>query len=148
METMQTRPARARRGPASVRARAETSPDAAREDYDLLTALVMGAAIGAVATFLLRRGPAGVRPAGIAARAAGTGAMTAGRYAGRYGAKGARWAAERGGELLDELPDADDVLEQVGDYLRTAREAINDTVTHELKDLRRAIRRQRKRVGI
>jgi hypothetical protein len=36
----------------------------------------------------------------------------------------------------------------VRDYVDAAREAINETVEHEARDLRKAIRRQRKRIGI
>jgi len=36
----------------------------------------------------------------------------------------------------------------VADYVGTAREAIDDAVESELKDLRRSIRRQRKRLGV
>jgi rRNA-processing protein FCF1 len=49
---------------------------------------------------------------------------------------------------VERLPETADVVDEVGDYLSTVREAINDTVVGELKDLRRAIRRQRKRVGL
>jgi hypothetical protein len=40
------------------------------------------------------------------------------------------------------------VVDQVRDYVDTAREAINDVVRGELDDLRKAVRRQRKRIGI
>jgi hypothetical protein len=129
--------------------------DADRDDYDLLTAMLMGVAVGSLVTLLLRRGPAGHRPGAIAMRAAGTGAAVAGRYgargarwAGKHAARGARWAGERGEELVDRLPDPGDVMDEVGDYLRAARETINEAVSDELKDLRKAIRRQRKRIGI
>jgi len=36
----------------------------------------------------------------------------------------------------------------VADYVGSAREAIDDAVESELKDLRRSIRRQRKRFGV
>jgi hypothetical protein len=38
--------------------------------------------------------------------------------------------------------------EQIGDYMGRAREAIDDAVASELRDLRRSLRRQRKRLGI
>lgn len=77
------------------------------------------------------------------------------RLAAQYGAKGARlinrngtkgWA-RRKERLVDRLP-LDALGEQLGDYLASARDAIDDTVSSELKDLRKAIRRQRKRLGV
>jgi hypothetical protein len=49
--------------------------------------------------------------------------------------------------MIDRIP-VDDVVEQVRDYVDTARDAINDVVKDELNDLRKAVRRQRKRIGI
>jgi hypothetical protein len=146
------------------------------QQYDLLTAALIGAAIGAGITLLVRRGPSGRRPLGPALRYAGRGAALAGmagmegakwagsrglegaRWAGGRAAEGARWAAprarrgirtavERGEELIDRIP-VDDMVEQVRDYVDTAREAINDVVKDELNDLRKAVRKQRKRIGI
>ncbi|HEY5023046.1 MAG TPA: hypothetical protein VII30_11235 [Gemmatimonadaceae bacterium] len=146
------------------------------QQYDLLTAALIGAAVGAGITLLLRKGPSGRRPVGPLARYAGRGAALAGlagfegarwaggrglegaRWAGGRAAEGARWAAprakrgfnsamERGEELIDRIP-VDDVVEQVRDYVDTARGAINDVVKDELDDLRKAVRRQRKRIGI
>ena len=37
---------------------------------------------------------------------------------------------------------------EIGDALDTAREAVADVVEHELRDFRKALRRQRKRLGI
>jgi hypothetical protein len=54
---------------------------------------------------------------------------------------------DRGGDLIDRIP-VDDAVEQVRDYVDTAREAISDVVKDELDDLRKAVRRQRKRIGI
>jgi hypothetical protein len=42
----------------------------------------------------------------------------------------------------------EEIRDHVRDYLGKAQEAIDDVVETELKDLRRAIRRQRKRLGI
>jgi len=146
------------------------------QQYDLLTAALIGAAVGAGITLLLRKGPMGRRPIGPLARYAGRGAALAGlagfegakwagsrglegaRWAGGRAAEGARWAAprakrgfrtavERGEEMIDRIP-VDDVVEQVRDYVDTARDAINDVVKDELNDLRKAVRRQRKRIGI
>jgi len=146
------------------------------QQYDLLTAAIIGAAVGAGITLLLRRGPSGRRPVGPLVRYAGRGAALAGlaggegaRWAGNRGSEGARWAGERamegarwaapraqrgfrsavdrGEELVDRIP-VDDVVEQVRDYVDSARGAINDVVKDELNDLRKAVRRQRKRIGI
>jgi hypothetical protein len=84
--------------------------------------------------------------------------MEGARWAGGRAAEGARWAAprakrgfrsavERGEDLMDRIP-VDDVVEQVREYVDTARGAINDVVKEELNDLRKAVRRQRKRIGI
>src|SRR3954464_9712971 len=68
----------------------ETEVDEEREQqYDLLTAALIGAAVGAGVTLLLRRGPSGRRPVGPLMRYAGRGAALAG-MAGLEG-------AERGG---------------------------------------------------
>ncbi|HEY0528990.1 MAG TPA: hypothetical protein VGD02_09180 [Gemmatimonadaceae bacterium] len=146
------------------------------QQYDLLTAALIGAAVGAGITLLVRRGPSGRRPLGPVMRYAGRGAALAGmagvegakwaggrglegaRWAGSRAAEGARWAAprarrgirtavERGEELIDRIP-VDDMVEQVREYVDTAREAINDVVKDELNDLRKAVRRQRKKIGI
>lgn len=146
------------------------------QQYDLLTAALIGAAVGAGITLLVRRGPSGRRPLGPVLRYAGRGAALAGvagmegakwaggrglegaRWAGSRAAEGARWAAprarrgfdtavERGGELIERIP-VDDMVNQVREYVDTAREAINDVVKDELNDLRKAVRRQRKRIGI
>ena len=71
----------------------------------------------------------------------------AGAAAGRAGRRGAKWAARRGEDLLDRIP-VEEITDSLGEYVQTAREAIDDTVTHELNDLRKAIRRHRKRLGI
>jgi hypothetical protein len=92
------------------------------------------------------------------AKWAGSRALEGARWAGDRAVEGARWAAPRakrgfrtavdaGGELVDRIP-VDDVVEQVRDYVDTARDAINDVVKDELNDLRKAVRRQRKRIGI
>jgi gas vesicle protein len=146
------------------------------QQYDLLTAALIGAAVGAGVTLLLRRGPSGRRPVAPLMRYAGRGAALAGmaglggarwaggrgldgaKWAGDRAAEGARWVAprarrgfraamERGEELVDRVP-VDDMVEQVREYVDTAREAINDVVKDELDDLRKAVRRQRKRIGI
>ena len=169
-------------GPTAGKNRARVSDpemdqdDEREQQYDLLTAALIGAAVGAGITLLLRRGPSGRRPVGQLGRYAGRGAALAGlaglegakwaggrglegaRWAGGRAAEGARWAAprarrgfrtavERGEDMIDRIP-VGDVVEQVRDYVDTARDAINDVVKDELNDLRKAVRRQRKRIGI
>jgi hypothetical protein len=77
----------------------------------------------------------------------GRGAAWAGTRAARMTGKGAHWAADRGEELWDRVP-RDEIREHVSDYLGRAREAIDDFVDSELHDLRKAVRRQRKRFGV
>jgi hypothetical protein len=96
---------------------------------------------------MLRRGPSGDRPVAPVVRGIGTGAKWAGRNAGRLGRTGRKWATHQGREMWDRIP-RDAIADNVTDYVGRAREAIDDVVESELKDLRRAIRRQRKRLGI
>jgi len=95
------------------------------------------------ATAMLSRGPRGHRPIGPIVRGAGRGAM----WAGKQGARGAKWAAERGEELWDRVP-ADEIQENMQEYLESARSSIGEVVEHELRDLRKAIRRRRKQLGV
>jgi hypothetical protein len=128
----------------SVRAREDDARDA---EYDLLTAALIGLTIGAGLTYVLRRGPSGRRPLTPALYRVGRGARWAGRRGAAAGATGARWAAEHGEELWDRIP-RDAIRKEMKEYVGRAREAIDDVVESELRDLRRAIRRQRKRLGI
>lgn len=161
----------AKTGPTTTRSRArgsnqEPELDADREQQlDLLTAALIGAAVGAGITLLFRRGPSGRRPvrpvlelAGRGARIGGAAGLAGARWAGGRAVEGARWAApyaeqgwrtarEKGSDLVERIP-FDDMAEQVRDYVDHAREAINDVVADELKDLRKAVRRQRKKIGI
>lgn len=110
-----------------------------QRDLDLFAAALIGVAVGATVTYLFRQGPSGRRPVATGMAAAGRGA----RWAGRTAARGAR----RGAAMMEELP-FDGIGEQVGEYLEAAKHVIEDTVTGELQDLRKAIRRQRKRLGL
>jgi hypothetical protein len=103
--------------------------------------------IGAGAALLVRRGPTGRRPIAPIARAAGGAATGAAKWAGTRGRRGARWAAKQGGQLWDRVP-VDAVREEIGDAIEAARETVADVVESELRDLRKAIRRQRKRLGV
>src|SRR4030081_2523427 len=87
-----TIPMRPKRGP-RVRESAHAGEAGREAQYDLLTAALIGAAIGATATLLLRRGPSGQRPVAPVLR----GAKWASRGAMRAGSRGASWARERGG---------------------------------------------------
>ena len=127
------------------RSRASNGRDAANgadREYDLLTAAVLGLVAGAGIAFLLR----GRRKRTPRALAREAGAM-ASAAAGKAGRRGAKWAAERGEEMWDRIP-FDEIGDSIGEYAQSAREAIDDTVSHELNDLRKAIRRHRKRLGI
>ncbi|HVD05714.1 MAG TPA: hypothetical protein VNB89_06845 [Gemmatimonadaceae bacterium] len=132
-----------------------TSNDDTREQqFDLLTATLIGVAIGVGATVLLRRGPGGSRPVMPLLRAAGKGAKWAGNY-GMAGAKagakatrrGAGWVADRGEDLWDKVP-VEEIGESIGEFVDEARDRIADTVESELDDLRKAIKRQRRKLGI
>jgi hypothetical protein len=133
----------------SVRAQEDrdAAPDGNDHEYDLLTAALIGVTIGASVTYLLRRGPSGQRPMSPMLDGIGRGAVWAGRKAARQSRRGAKWAARRGEQLWDRVP-RDEIRDSVSDYVGRAREAIDDMVASELHDLRRAIRRQRKRLGV
>src|SRR5688500_9439536 len=73
-----------------------------RDEYDLLTAALLGALVGAGMTMLFRRGPKGYRPVGPIMKMTGRGLRTAGVAS----AKGARWLGDRGGELWERSPRA------------------------------------------
>ncbi|HWT45378.1 MAG TPA: hypothetical protein VN085_05405, partial [Vicinamibacterales bacterium] len=61
--------------------------------------------------------------------------------------RGAKWAADRGDALRDGIP-VDEIGDSVAEYLESARESIDAAVNREIRDLRKAIRRQRKRLGV
>lgn len=145
-------PTRAQQPRVSVRARMD---DGRREEeYDLLTAALIGVAVGAGITYMLRRGPSGRRPVSPVVLGMGRGAAWAGKNAMHAGRRGGRLAAKYGSEMWDRIPRDEiretvaDYRDNVADYLGRAKDAIDDVVESELKDLRRAVRRQRKRLGI
>lgn len=80
-------------------------------------------------------------------RGAMRGAQWAGVGAARLGSRGAALARDAGSDLWERIP-RDEIREQVRDYAGRAREAIDDAVASEVRDLRRAVRRQRKRLGL
>lgn len=112
-----------------------------------MTAALIGVAIGVGTTLLVRRGPSGSRPLSPMLRGAAKGAKWAGMGAARIGARGASWARDTGSDLWERIP-RDEIRDHVKDYLGKAQETIDDVVETELRDLRRALRRQRKRLGI
>jgi hypothetical protein len=123
-------------------------------DLDLLTAALIGAAVGVTATLLIRPGSSGRRPlmtglsmAGRGARWAGMAGLAGAQVAGREAMKRARRGVKRGTELMEELP-LDNLRDQLRDYLDAAKGAIEDTVREELQDLRKSVRRRRKRFGM
>src|SRR3954471_14775190 len=120
---------RTRQPRVSVRAPRDGGHD---QEFDLLTAALIGATVGAGLTLLLRRGPSGSRPLAPVMRGIGLGASWAGRRAAKLGSKGARWTADRGEEMWDRIP-REEISEHVSDYMTRARDAIDDAVTSELK---------------
>jgi hypothetical protein len=117
--------------------------DGRDQQYDLLTAALLGLAIGAGTTLLLRRGPSGGRPISPALRWARRNAKVGARAAGR----GARYAWDRGVDAWERLP-REEIEERLRDYFDSARAAIEHAVEHELKDLRKALRRRRRKLGL
>lgn len=100
------------------------------EQYDLLTAALIGVAVGAGAALLVSAAMPHRPP------------PTRMQRAWRHGTKVVRKQGVKGLIAPDSLRD------QVKEYLDTARDTVTDTVESELKDLRRAIRRQRRRLGL
>ena len=134
METTSGTPRRGPRVRVSDRERGAASDTPAEAQYDLLTAALLGVAVGVGATLLFRRGPSGRRPVGPIV----SGATLPVRVAGR-----------RLAGALREPPSRRAVVErQVRSFMEAARDRIDDAVESELRDLRGAIKRQRKRLGI
>lgn len=75
------------------------------------------------------------------------GAKWAGRGAVLAGGRGAKWAKARGEDLLDRIP-TDEIEDSVRESVSEARDRIDGFVRSELDDLRRALRKQRKRLGV
>lgn len=61
--------------------------------------------------------------------------------------KGARYAWERGVDAWDHIP-REEIAERVRDYAEAARERIDHLVDSELRDFRKTLKRQRKRLGV
>ena len=141
-------------GPDRASARATSRDESREQQFDLLTATLIGVALGVGTTLLLRQGPQGVRPLMPLLRAAGKGAKWAGvagyegaKVGARAGRRGASWAADKGEELWDRVP-TEEIGESIGEFLEDARERISETVESEMEDLRKAIKRQRRKLGV
>lgn len=111
-------------------------------------------AIGVGTTLLLRRGPEGERPLMPLLKGVGKGAKWAGvmgvrgaKVGARAGRRGAAWVADRGEDLWEQVP-AEEIGESIGEFLEEARDRIADTVESEMQDLRKAIKRQRRKLGV
>ncbi|GAC1517008.1 MAG: hypothetical protein NVS1B4_15580 [Gemmatimonadaceae bacterium] len=62
-------------------------------------------------------------------------------------ADAAGWAKEKGRQIIDRVP-TDDISARVEEYVDAARRTITSAVDAELRDLRKAVRVQRKRFGV
>ena len=140
-----TRTGRQGRGPR--RGGAAVSRD---EDLDLLTAALIGLTLGVGVTLLVRgrsapRSPLSRRVDEVVDRGARIASLagSAGSGMARKAARGAR----RGMEWAEDIS-LDGVGEQLHDYFEAAKGAVEDTVSGELQDLRKSIRRRRRRLGI
>jgi hypothetical protein len=120
--------------PRTAGRQARQRQDAAEERYDLLTAALIGAAVGATAMLLVRR-PAKRQVLGSLAD---LGVAKAGRMALKAGANAGRSTG----------PMMRDAAENLGDYIRTARGAIDEFLADEVRDIKKAIRRGRRRAGL
>src|SRR6185503_12428775 len=143
------RPRTTPRAPASDRGRLEGEGvrEQLDDQYDLLTATLIGLAIGVGTTLLMRRGPSGGRPISPLMRNAARGAKWAGVNAARLGKRGAVWARDAGEDLWESIP-REEIRDHVREYLGKAQDAIDDVVESEVRDLRKALKRQRRRLGI
>jgi hypothetical protein len=118
------------------------------DDVNYLAALALaGVAIGVTATLLLRLGASRKRPFLANVRKAGTAGVAEASATGRTIARKVRHGVDRGMEMVEEMP-FDDMADHLRDYFEAARSAIDDTISEELRDLKKAIRRKRRRLGI
>ena len=131
-----------------VRPRSRTTAGMSSE-YDLLTAALIGATIGAVSPCMLRRGPSGSASVGAGdARPRSRSELGWTRARPSSASKRRRWAARSRRRAVGPDSARRHSRARFGLHGTRAREAIDDAVASELDDLRRAVRRQRKRLGI
>jgi len=123
-------------------------------ELDLMTAAVIGVAAGVALTLLVRSGSRKRHPlrARLDAARRGLGhmglpGMDDARTFGRRAAKQARRGMKRGRKWMEDLP-VEEYGEQIRDYLDAAKNAIEDTVNDEIRDFRKTMRRERRRMGI
>ncbi|HEY7894629.1 MAG TPA: hypothetical protein VIC24_06990 [Gemmatimonadaceae bacterium] len=121
-----------------LRRRGKNDPSA-----DLLLAIGVGLAVGAGLALVARERARRRRPAARFERLTRRGVKEAKRLRDR----GMQWAAHQGDALRDNAH-VSEIGDSVAEYLETARRTIDDAVTREIRDLRRAIRRERKRLGV
>ena len=107
---------------------------------DMAAVAVIGIAVGLTALFLLRRN----RSVGHALHAAGRDLRRAGSAASRNMAHQMRRGMKRGQEMVGDM----EIGDHLRDYLESAKETVEDTVAREMRDLKRAIRRRRRRMGL
>jgi len=113
------------------------------QSADLLLAIGVGLALGAGLALVARERARRRRPMARFERLARRGVKEARRLRDR----GTKWAVEHGEALRDGVP-VSEIGDSVADYLETARQSIDDAVNREIRDLRKAIRRERKRLGV
>src|ERR1043166_8163687 len=115
--------------PTTTRTRraARASSVALRDDgegqYDLLTAALMGMAVGAGITYMLRRGPAGRRPISPLLGGTGRGLAWMGKHAAAGARAGASWAGAQGADLWDRVP-REEIRRNVERQVSRAKDAI------------------------
>jgi hypothetical protein len=118
---------------------------------DLMMAAAVGVAAGVTLTLLLRDEShgmfSGMDSTRRRLRRVGSASMDSLRSARKSAVKGARRGMKRGRELIDEIP-MEEFGEELRHYLDAAKGAIEDTIKDELHDLRKTMRRRRKRMGI
>ena len=88
----------------------------------------------------------GAELAGHSARLASLAGVAGAEFAGKA-ARGARAGFDRSKEWAGDLS-LDGIGGQMQEYFEAAKDAIEDTVSGELQDLRKSIHRRRRRLGI
>ncbi|HEY7878100.1 MAG TPA: hypothetical protein VIC55_07735 [Gemmatimonadaceae bacterium] len=110
----------------------------------VLIAIGVGLAVGTGLALAARERGRRRRPLARLERVARRGLKEANRLGGR----GAEWASRRGHAVRNGSVPVGELKESVSEYLEAARQTIDEAVAGELRDLRTAMRRRRKRLGI